>query len=115
MSTQWVVGDDAAHVVTVRFHQHLRSGESPARALARAQSWVRTATNADVMAELGPDYRPPDGLPAAALSDPGWQSQRPFVEPVLWDEVEGFAIYHFSGQDLCSAGRSKVNFSAKHK
>ena len=34
-----------------------------------------------------------------------------FVSP---DEVEGFAIYHFSGQDLCSAGRSKVNFSAKH-
>jgi hypothetical protein len=35
-----------------------------------------------------------------------------FVSP---DEVQGFAIYHFSGQDLCSAGRSKVNFSAKHK
>jgi hypothetical protein len=35
-----------------------------------------------------------------------------FVSP---DEVEGFAIYHFSSQDLCSAGRSKVNFSAKHK
>jgi hypothetical protein len=35
-----------------------------------------------------------------------------FVSP---DEVEGFAIYHFSGQDLCSAGRSKVNFSAKHR
>jgi hypothetical protein len=35
-----------------------------------------------------------------------------FVSP---DEVEGFAIYHFFGQDLCSAGRSKVNFSAKHK
>jgi CHAT domain-containing protein len=84
VSTQWVVGDDAAHVITVRFHQHLRSGESPARALARAQSWVRTATNADVMAELGPDYRPPDGLPAVALSDPGWQSQRPFVDPALW-------------------------------
>jgi hypothetical protein len=31
------------------------------------------------------------------------------------DEVEGYAIYHFFGQDLCSAGRSKVNFSAKHK
>jgi hypothetical protein len=35
-----------------------------------------------------------------------------FVPP---DEVEGFAIYHFSAQDLCSAGRSKVNFTAKHK
>ena len=31
------------------------------------------------------------------------------------DEVEGYAIYHFSGQDLCSEGRSKVNFTAKHK
>jgi len=35
-----------------------------------------------------------------------------FVAP---DEVQGFAIYHFFGQDLCSAGRSKVNFTAKHK
>jgi hypothetical protein len=35
-----------------------------------------------------------------------------FVAP---DEVEGFAIYHFSAQDLCSGGRAKVNFSAKHK
>jgi hypothetical protein len=31
------------------------------------------------------------------------------------DEVEGYALYHFSGQDLCSQGRSKVNFTAKHK
>jgi len=35
-----------------------------------------------------------------------------FVAP---DEVQGFAIYHFFAQDLCSAGRSKVNFTAKHK
>jgi hypothetical protein len=35
-----------------------------------------------------------------------------FVSP---DEVEGFATYHFSGQDLCSEGRSRVNFTAKHK
>jgi hypothetical protein len=35
-----------------------------------------------------------------------------FVAP---DEVEGFAIYHFSAQDLCSAGKSRVNFTAKHK
>jgi hypothetical protein len=31
------------------------------------------------------------------------------------DEVQGYANYHFSDQDLCSKGRSKVNFSAKHK
>jgi hypothetical protein len=35
-----------------------------------------------------------------------------FVGP---DEVEGFAIYHFSAQDLCSGGRARVNFTAKHK
>jgi hypothetical protein len=35
-----------------------------------------------------------------------------FVSP---DEVEGYAIYHFPAQDLCSAGRAKVNFTAKHK
>jgi hypothetical protein len=35
-----------------------------------------------------------------------------FVSP---DEVEGYALYHFSGQDLCSEGKAKVNFTAKHK
>ena len=34
---------------------------------------------------------------------------------VSTDEVEGYAVYNFFGQDLCSAGRAKVNFSAKHK
>lgn len=33
-----------------------------------------------------------------------------FVGP---DRVEGFALYHFTAQDLCSAGRSKVSFTAK--
>ena len=31
------------------------------------------------------------------------------------NEVEGFAIYHFSDQGLCGTGKSRVNFSAKHK
>jgi len=31
------------------------------------------------------------------------------------NEIQGYAIYHFNAQDLCSAGRSKVNFSATHK
>jgi hypothetical protein len=35
-----------------------------------------------------------------------------FVSPT---EIEGYAIYHFRGQELCSEGRSKVNFTAKHK
>jgi hypothetical protein len=35
-----------------------------------------------------------------------------FVAP---DEVEGYAIYHFFAQDLCSGGRARVNFTAKHK
>jgi hypothetical protein len=35
-----------------------------------------------------------------------------FVSPT---EVEGYAIYHFPGQELCSEGRTKVNFTAKHK
>ncbi len=34
---------------------------------------------------------------------------------VSTDEVEGYAIYHFSAQDLCSAGRAKVNITAKHE
>jgi hypothetical protein len=31
------------------------------------------------------------------------------------NEVEGYAIYHFQAQDLCSAGKTKVSFTAKHK
>jgi hypothetical protein len=31
------------------------------------------------------------------------------------NEVQGYAIYHFFSQDLCSEGKSKVNFTAKHK
>jgi hypothetical protein len=31
------------------------------------------------------------------------------------NKVEGYALYHFQGQDLCSEGKSKVNFTAKHK
>jgi hypothetical protein len=35
-----------------------------------------------------------------------------FVDPNV---VEGHALYNFSAQDLCSAGRSKVSFTAKHR
>ena len=35
-----------------------------------------------------------------------------FVAP---NEIDGYAIYHFAAQDLCSEGKSKVNFTAKHK
>jgi hypothetical protein len=35
-----------------------------------------------------------------------------FISP---NEVEGYAIYHFPAQDLCPEGRTKVNFTAKHK
>ena len=31
------------------------------------------------------------------------------------NEVQGYAIYHFAAQELCSGGKSRVNFSAKHK
>jgi hypothetical protein len=35
-----------------------------------------------------------------------------FVAP---NEIDGYALYHFNAQDLCSGGKSKVNFTAKHK
>jgi hypothetical protein len=31
------------------------------------------------------------------------------------NEVEGYAIYHFSAQDLCPQGKAKVSFTAAHK
>jgi len=34
---------------------------------------------------------------------------------VARDEIQGFAVYNFPAQDLCSAGKARVNFSAKHK
>ena len=34
---------------------------------------------------------------------------------VCSNEVEGYALYNFPAQDLCSAGKSKVNFTATHK
>jgi hypothetical protein len=35
-----------------------------------------------------------------------------FVSP---NQVEGFAVYNFPAQDLCSAGKARVNFRASHK
>src|SRR4051795_5992111 len=31
------------------------------------------------------------------------------------NEIDGYAIYHFQAQDLCSAGKTKVTFTATHK
>jgi hypothetical protein len=31
------------------------------------------------------------------------------------EEIEGYAIYHFPAQDLCTGGKTKVSFSAKRK
>ena len=31
------------------------------------------------------------------------------------NEIQGYALYHFAAQDLCSEGKSKVNFTATHK
>jgi hypothetical protein len=30
------------------------------------------------------------------------------------NEVEGYALYHFSAQDLCGEGKAKVTFTASH-
>ena len=31
------------------------------------------------------------------------------------NQIEGYAIYHFFAQDLCSEGKTKVNFTATRK
>jgi hypothetical protein len=31
------------------------------------------------------------------------------------NEVEGYALYHFSAQDLCGQGKAKVDFTAQRK
>jgi hypothetical protein len=35
-----------------------------------------------------------------------------FVSP---NQVDGFAVYNFPAQDLCSAGKTRVSFTARHK
>lgn len=66
-----------------------------------------------------------DGTPTKRLSKRGaFTFTRTFVGSkfdrisgrfVSSTEVEGFVVYHFPAQDLCSAGKIKVRFSAKHK
>ncbi len=51
-------------------------------------------------------------ITATSLGDKIDKIHGKFVAP---NEIDGFALYHFTGQDLCSDGKSKVNFTAKHK
>ncbi|HEY6309832.1 MAG TPA: CHAT domain-containing protein [Streptosporangiaceae bacterium] len=53
MGSLWAVDDRATYLLMVRFAQEwlpVRSEESPAAALARAQAWLRTVTNRELAA-----------------------------------------------------------------
>lgn len=83
VAAQWQVEERAALLLLRRFHDQLRSGTSPARALTAAQNWLRTVTRGE-MASLYPelfaaDRRPPDPAMAAERD-----ALVPYEEPVHW-------------------------------
>ena len=48
LSSLWTVEEISNAWIMIRFYQFLQEGIAPARALNRAQQWLRTVTNADI-------------------------------------------------------------------
>lgn len=83
------VDDHAAMLLVLAFFARFRSsGAVPARALADAQAWLRSATNEDIE-EAFPELHTP---PADELGNlPRWRGHRPFAEPDSW------AVFTYTG------------------
>jgi hypothetical protein len=75
------IPDRAAMLLVLRFFDELEHA-TPPRALARAQAWLRAATNARLHDALGDAHPLPTGLPPAQFAL--WMRQREFVDPVYW-------------------------------
>ena len=87
VSSHAAVADDAATLLVLAFFARLRDSGSPARALAGAQAWLRTATNADINARFPNVHEPPDDE-----DDPcRWRAYRPFADPSSW------ALFSYTG------------------
>jgi CHAT domain-containing protein len=76
------VVDRAAMLVILRFFAELESGATPPMALARAQAWLRTATNEQIHAQLPAAYALPPGSSPAQLAE--WNELREFADPICW-------------------------------
>lgn len=82
VATQAKVDDQAAMLLVQGFFQRFRQGVAPARALADAQTWLRTSTNARLHADLPAYYPRPPGISTAELGE--WKSEYPFSHPAAW-------------------------------
>lgn len=81
VACQAAVEDPAAMLLVLDFFARFRASGSPARALADAQAWLRTATNPEIRAAY-PDLHPPPDEDWDDLDE--WQRQRPFAHPCTW-------------------------------
>jgi CHAT domain-containing protein len=65
------------------FHERLRDGASPVRALTAAQYWLSTATRCELI-DQQPDlfrrYRPASG----ATPNPADEEDQPYANPAYW-------------------------------
>jgi CHAT domain-containing protein len=82
VSSQFEVPDEAAMLLVLRFFDELADRGEPPRALARAQAWLCSATNAEIHAQLADVYPAPLGRTDAQLAY--WRRQRAFAEPHCW-------------------------------
>jgi tetratricopeptide (TPR) repeat protein len=88
VSCDAAVDDDAAALLVLAFFARLEHADSPARALAAAQAWLRSATNSEIHAEFPTAHeRPEDGRSDLTR----WLAHRPFADPSSW------ALFSYTG------------------
>ena len=85
ISCQGEVEDTAAMLLVLRFFDGFIATREPARALADAQDWLRTGTNADFCAAYPQEYPRPPG------AGPRWETRHQFAAPDTW------ALFNYTG------------------
>jgi CHAT domain len=85
ISTQWPVDDVATRLLLTRFYQELLAGQSTARALRRAQLWLRDSNEdeLEITSSGALRFTPLDGGELCP-------SEKPFSHPYFWS---GFLLH----------------------
>lgn len=83
VAAQWQVEERPALLLLRKFHDQLRGGASPARALSHAQNWLRTATIAE-MTSAYPELFASDPPPCNPVIAAQRAADVPYAEPVYW-------------------------------
>lgn len=81
------VEDDAAMLLVLSFFDRFAATGTPARALADAQAWLRTATNEEIHSVFPEVYPRPGGWDDLDR----WRRYRPFAQPSTW------ALFSYTG------------------